>query len=82
MGRATDDHEKEKKDVEEIIDHTNLSPKVRLEEEKKNLQKAQRTHERMLKKLEEASARTATREAKFHLRVIIWCSSCSNNQGT
>lgn len=83
------DHEKEK-DVEEIMDHTNLSPKVRLDEEKKSYDKAQRTHERMLKRLEEASARTATREARFRLKVrlsvfVFWCTgdfvplfSCTN----
>eukprot|EP01127_Copromyxa_protea_P015061 TRINITY_DN4282_c0_g1_i1.p1 TRINITY_DN4282_c0_g1~~TRINITY_DN4282_c0_g1_i1.p1 ORF type:complete len:854 (-),score=258.33 TRINITY_DN4282_c0_g1_i1:37-2598(-) len=57
-----------KNDVDNILVNTSLSVKDRVEEEGKKLEKAQRTHERLLKKLEEASARTATREAKFRLR--------------
>jgi hypothetical protein len=67
MGSKAEDAQQEKAAVETILEHS--SPKDRLEDEKKKLEKAQRTHERMLKKLEEATARTATREARFRLKV-------------
>lgn len=44
------------------------TPKQQLEAEKANLQKAQRANERLMKRMEEVTVRSATKEAEFRLK--------------